>query len=289
MSRIKEKFIEVLEYIEANLDRDLDIHQLCQFAHLSKFHFHRQCSAYFGMPVASLVRLLRLKRAGYQLAFRHEMKIIDIALNAGFDSHEAFSRAFKKHFCSSPSNFRKSPDWNLWHRKYDPILLLRQKSKRIESVSAVEITSFEETLIAVHQHRGDPRKLGMSIKRFIDWRRENNLPPSASKTFNLLYNDPNLVSADEYQLDIGCAIESPVKENAFDVVTKRIPAGDCAVFRHIGSDDTLGLSVNYLYATWLPESTYQLRDFPIFLERVCFFPEVAECDAITDIYLPITK
>ncbi|WP_331245824.1 hypothetical protein [Pseudoalteromonas luteoviolacea] len=39
----------------------------------------------------------------------------------------------------------------------------------------------------------------------------------------------------------------------------------------------------------MPDSVYQLRDFPIFLERVCFFPEVAEYDAITDIYLPIIK
>nr|WP_269202120.1 helix-turn-helix domain-containing protein [Pseudoalteromonas luteoviolacea] len=61
------------------------------------------------------------------MAFRNEMKIIDIALSAGFDSREAYSRAFKKHFCLSPSNFRKSPDWSLWHVKYDPILLLRQK------------------------------------------------------------------------------------------------------------------------------------------------------------------
>ncbi|KZN43831.1 hypothetical protein N482_18555 [Pseudoalteromonas luteoviolacea NCIMB 1942] len=117
----------------------------------------------------------------------------------------------------------------------------------MDTVPEVEITSFEETLIAVNEHRGDPRKLGTSIKPFIDWRRENNLPPSASQTFNLLYNDPNLVSADEYQFDIGCAIDSPVKENTLDVVTKRIPAGDCAVLRHIGSDDTLGISVNYLY------------------------------------------
>ncbi|MBQ4811612.1 AraC family transcriptional regulator [Pseudoalteromonas luteoviolacea] len=284
-----QKFIKVLDYIEANLDGELDIKQLCHVAHLSKYHFHRQCSAYFGMPVASLVRLLRLKRAGYQLAFRNEMKVVDIALNAGFESHEAFSRAFKKHFSLTPTNFRKKPDWTQWHIKYDDIIAVRRRCQTTSLMPNIDIVSFEETLIATIEHRGDPRLVGNSIRRFIDWRRENNLPPSSSKTFNLIYSDPNLVCDDEYQLDIGCAINLPVQDNAHGVVTKRIPAGECAVLRHVGSDDTLGASVNFLYETWLADSSYQLRDFPIFLERVRFFPEVAEREMVTDIYLPITK
>lgn len=59
------------------------------------------------------------------------------------------------------------------------------------------------------------------------------------------------------------------------------------MIRHTGSDDALGEAVEYLYVRWLPESGETLRDFPIFLERVTSYPEVAEHQAMTDIYLPI--
>ena len=70
-------------------------------------------------------------------------------------------------------------------------------------------------------------------------------------------------------------------------MNKVIPAGKCAVVRHIGSDDTIGLTVQYLYSEWLNNSDFEIRDFPIFFERVSFFPEVSENEMITDVYLPI--
>jgi AraC family transcriptional regulator len=66
-----------------------------------------------------------------------------------------------------------------------------------------------------------------------------------------------------------------------------IPGGRCAVLRHIGSDDNLGQTIRYLYAQWLPQSRETLRDFPLYFQRVSFFPDVAEHAAVTDVFLPI--
>ena len=66
-----------------------------------------------------------------------------------------------------------------------------------------------------------------------------------------------------------------------------IPAGRCALLRHVGSDDQLGRSIRYLYANWLPASGEELRDFPLFMRRVTFFPDVPDSEAVTDIYLPL--
>lgn len=85
----------VLKYIEHNLDQDLTVDQLCSIAHFSKFHFHRQFANYIGMTVARYVLLLRLRQASYRIAFEETVKIIDIAFNAGFESSESFTRAFK--------------------------------------------------------------------------------------------------------------------------------------------------------------------------------------------------
>jgi AraC family transcriptional regulator len=287
VKKYQERFVEVLDYIEANLDTDLDIDKLCQRVYLSKYHFHRQCSAFFGMSVMSLVKLLRLKRAAYQLAYRDDNKVVDIALANGYESHEAFSRFFKKRFNKSPSSFRRSPDWTPWHSKYEPILILRTKVMKEKANFNVKVVDFPETLIATIEHRDSPNMLGNTIKKFIEWRKENRLPPSKSKTFNLVYDDPNTVNAKDYRFDVCCSIPHFVEENTFGIVNKTIPSGKCAVVRHIGSDDTIGLVVNYLYSEWLNDSNVKLRDFPIFFERVTFFPEVTENEMITDVYLPI--
>ena len=151
----------------------------------------------------------------------------------------------------------------------------------------VEVKDFPATLIAAMEHRGSPHQLGNTIRQFITWRKANQLPPSKSKTFNLIYDDPAITAPENFRFDIACSIEHPITSNDFNVVNKEIPAGKCAFVRHIGSDDTIGLVVDFLYSTWLPNSAYQLRDFPVFFERVSFFPEVPECEMITDVFLPI--
>lgn len=68
---------------------------------------------------------------------------------------------------------------------------------------------------------------------------------------------------------------------------KVIPAGRCAVARHIGSTDAIGATVHALYASWLPQSGEQLRDFPCFFHYIERMPDVAEHEQVTDVYLPL--
>jgi AraC family transcriptional regulator len=102
-----------------------------------------------------------------------------------------------------------------------------------------------------------------------------------------VYNDPESIEPDGYRFAICAKIKSAVALNDFGVVTKEIPGGRCAVVRHRGSDDQLGLIVNYLYCNWINQNREELRNFPLFFERIKLFPDVPEHEAKTDIYLPI--
>lgn len=287
MTRYRDQFTDVVNYIDTNLDSELDVEKLCRLACLSKYHFHRQFSSHFGMPVISLARLLRLKRASYQLAYRRDTKIVDIAMSNGFASHEAFSRAFKNHFNKSPFQFRKNPDWTPWHSKYEPVIKLRTKIMNDNYDFEVKLIEFPETLIAVMEHRGAPNLLGKTIQQFIEWRKINHLPPKKSKTFNLVYDDPAVIAPENFRFDLCCSVNDKVAPNDFGIVNKTIPKGRCAVVRHIGSDESIGMAVRFLYSTWLINSDFEVRDFSIFFESVSFYPDVPENEMITDIYLPI--
>jgi len=55
---------------------------------------------------------------------------------------------------------------------------------------------------------------------------------------------------------------------------------------YVGSDDGLGPILLYLRSQWLAQSGEALRNFPIYLQRVKFYPEMAENEAIVDVFLP---
>src|SRR3981189_3170875 len=103
----------VLDHIDRHLDDDLDLDALSSVAAYSKYHFHRQFTATFGLSVHRYVQLARMKRASYWLAYDAQ-SVTDIAMDAGYDAPDAFARAFRQRFGQSPSSFRKSPDWEPW-------------------------------------------------------------------------------------------------------------------------------------------------------------------------------
>jgi AraC family transcriptional regulator len=282
------RFRKVLGYIDCHLDDHLTIDRLSNVAAFSKYHFHRQFSELFGMSVYKYVQLTRLKRASYQLAFRDWIPIVDISLASGYENHESFSRAFKKSIGQTPSEFRAHPQWNLWNLIYQPLSDLRiEHMKPDKKLDNVKVILFKQTKVAVLEHRGDPNLIRDSIRKFIEWRKQNHLPPQVSDTFNILYDNPSETSPENFRLDICASTLRDVTNNSFGVIEKMIPGGRCAVLRYIGDDVNLGESITYLYSNWLPLSGEEPRDFPLFLQRVKFFPDVPEHEAIIDVFLPL--
>jgi AraC family transcriptional regulator len=151
----------------------------------------------------------------------------------------------------------------------------------------VKVTLFQETKVTGLEHRGDPDLIEDSVRKFIEWRKQNHLPPHVSDTFNILYNNPSETSHENFRLDICASTEGDVTDNSLGVVEKTIPDGRCAVLRYVGDDVNLGKSITYLYSNWLPLSGEEPQDFPLFLQRVKFFPDVPEQEAIIDVFLPL--
>lgn len=276
------RFDRILEYIDRHLDEKLSLEHLCRLANFSRYHFQRQFSEYVGLSVNRYIQLMRLRRASYQLAFNEERSIIDIALEAGFENPESFSRAFKKWLGQTPSQFRLEPAWQPWNEQ------MRLPERQGSLAMDVKIIDFEETMVAVYEHRGAPALIFESVREFIDWRKTSGLSPIAtSRTFGVVYDDPETTKPDAFRFDVCGEVDATVPQNPQGVITKRIPAGRCATVRHFGSPDRIAESAYYLYRNWLPESDEELRDFPMFFHYVKKVPDVSEHEQITDVYLPL--
>ena len=101
-----ERIEDVMRYIREHINEPLDRQTLAAVAGFSVPHFHRVFRAHVGESAASYVRRLRLERAGRKLRMG-AIDITEVALAAGYDSHAAFSKAFKQQFGLSPSEFRQ--------------------------------------------------------------------------------------------------------------------------------------------------------------------------------------
>ena len=272
---------QVIAYICSHLQEDLSVERLSEVAGFSMFHFHRQFTAYAGLTVAQFVRLTRLKRAAYQLAFDQKRPVIEIAFDAGFGAPESFSRAFKEAHGQTPTEFRRAPDWMSWANEPLPA------PTRSNSMNP-ELIEFAATRVAVLEHRGSPATLMSTVQRFITWRKSCQDSPVAScRTLGIVYDDPRSTPPEDFRFDVCGELKGALTPNDAGIVEKTIPSGRCAVVRHIGSTDAIGETVHDLYAKWLPQSGEQLRNFPCFFHYIERMPQVQEHEQVTDVYLPL--
>jgi AraC family transcriptional regulator len=212
----------VLDHIDAHLDGDLDLDAVSSVAAFSKFHFHRQFTATFGLSAHSYVQLSRLKRASFRLAYRDAMSVTDIAMDAGYEAPDAFARAFRRRFGQSPSSFRKAPDWAPWLAAFEPLDNARSKLMQTYTPDDVTIREVAPTRVAIFEHRGDPATLGATIQRFIAWRKAAGLHPSTSPTFNVWRSERRPAQPADYSQDLCCGTDKPVEAHG-EAVGRRDP------------------------------------------------------------------
>lgn len=286
--RYHAKMLRVLDHIDQHLDEELNLEAVSAVAAFSPFHFHRQFKATFGISLHRYVQLARMRRASTQLANIDEASITEIALDAGYEAPDAFARAFRQRFQQSPSTFRKAPEWEPWLRAFAPLTTARSKvMDSIFTPDQVTIREVAPTRVAVFEHHGDPETLGVTIQRFIAWRKAAGLSPRTSPTFSVWYSERRPANPADYRTHL-CAGIGPEDDFEFEgktVRTSEIPGGRCAVIRVTGDTHNLEPAAVYLYRDWLPVSGEEMRDFPIYCQR--FFLDQPEQRTAAELFLPL--
>jgi AraC family transcriptional regulator len=278
----------VLDHIDRHLDGDLDLDAVSGVAAFSKFHFHRQFKATFGVSLHRYVQLARMRRASKRLADGQGQSVTDIALDAGYETPDAFARAFRQRFAQSPSRFRKSPEWEPWLAAFGPLNAARSKIMQTTfTPDQVTLRDVEPTRVAMFEHRGDPATLDVTIQRFIAWRKAAGLSPKTNATFNIWYSERRPADPADYRMDlcVGVGADQPIDPAGQTVKAGEIPGGRCAVLRVTGDTHNLEPAALYLYRDWLPASGEEMRDFPIYCQR--FLLDDPEQGAAAELFLPL--
>jgi len=288
LQNYKTRMQRVLDHIDRHLDDDLSLEAMSGVAAFSKFHFHRQFMATFGLSLHSYVQLVRLKRASHRLAEKDAQSVTEIAMEAGYDAPDAFARAFRRRFGQSPSSFRKSPDWVPWLQAFGPLDKGKCKLMTITyRHDEVSISYVPPTPVAILEHRGDRATLGATIDRFIAWRKAAGLSPATSPTFNIFRSERTPANPADYSMDLCVGTDQPIDANDQDMKAGTIPGGRCAVLRVVHNTHNLEPAALYLYREWLPASGEEARDFPLYCRRWLPTPDATIQDAVVELHLPL--
>jgi AraC family transcriptional regulator len=278
---------EAIKYIELHLDEELDAQAVCAHIGFSQYHFHRIFMAMLGESVKDYVRKRRLMVAADKLA-GSTTPILELALASGFDSQEAFTRAFKKMFRTTPGAYRKSGANVSAIRKFEITeKMLRHLAEGVTMQPKI-IKRGRELAIGMGDSfvQGQTEEIGALWGRFVPRmheiknRKPYDLGVCASK-------HPIIVKKDG---DTFIYVAAVAVENADHVpdgmVVCDIPESTFAVFTHSGPIMNIKHTCEYIWGTWLPESGYELTDTPDYeLYDSRFDPKTGSGEV--DIYVPI--
>lgn len=251
-----------VDHIEAHLDEDLPVADVARAAGLSRWHFQRIFSAITGETLMTYIRARRMALACERLAST-ETRVVDIAVLAGFGSHEAFTRAFKKALGVTPTAFRRA-------------------NRALPFVSKVQFTtdylghittnlSLEPTI----EHLDAMTMVGATTEFYGVGSDRNNIadkiPPLWESFLSREHEVADIVAGTGYGViseedstserliyraswQISSSAESAQERVPDGMTVFEVSAGNYAIFCHRGPANQLDHTVNYAYSTWLTRS-----------------------------------
>lgn len=290
--------LRALRRVTADLDGAIDLSALAKEAALAPLHFHRIFRGMIGETPLELHRRLRMERAAEQLA-HGSSSITTIAFDAGYETHEAFTRAFRKAFAMSPSEFREDQ-----HRARSACA--RPRSCELVARSGIHFTrdlevTFQpgastmnvtieqvpELRLASVRHVGPYDAISEAFARLGATAGPAGLIRPGAKMIAIYHDDPETTPASELRADAALSVESSVAlPNG--LVEARIPAGSYAKTTHKGPYSKLGDAWSRFMGEWLPSSGRRLGDGTMF-EVYKNTPENAKPEDLeTEMYLSVT-
>ncbi len=284
------------------LDEALDLTELARSAALSPLHFHRIFRGMLGETPLELHRRLRLERASSRLATT-DSSVTSIAFDAGYETHESFTRAFRDAYSASPTEFRdrtrdaretstRRPPCALaapsgLHFTEPPTADLHLSIPRGDCAMNVDIQPMPEMRVAAISHLGPYNTIFEACQRLGAIAGPAGLLKHPGAAMVAIYHDdPDTTPQAELRSDAGIVVPADVAipNELFEI---RLPAGRYARTTHVGPYTLLGDAWARFMGRWLPESGHRVgTGTPYEIYRNT--PMTAKPDELrTDLYLPI--
>jgi AraC family transcriptional regulator len=264
-----------IDYIEEHLAEELPLAVLAKKAGFSEYHYHRIFQTMVGDTAADYIRKRRLVRAAYRVA-QSDDRLLDIALDHGFQSHETFLRAFRRLFGCTPWEYRKhggrTPIYlkaDLLQSRFNPYLGGIRMEYRIVKKPEFKVIGYE---LRTSNHDGrNYREIPAFWQTYLTERLYERIPNRVHTESGVelgICTDFDMETG-EFSYIIGMEV------NGFDGVPegmacRSFPVAEYAVFTTPQFSSSIQNTWKAIFGEWFPQSGYQhagTAEFELYDER----------------------
>ena len=268
---------KVVAYINNHLDETLDLKTLANEAALSDFHFHRIFKALKGEAIGGYITRLRLEATARLLRYT-SLTIEEIAFNIGYETSASLSKAFKKQYGISPTEYRTNKDTYIMKKEIiNPDLALK----------APKIVTLEPKNLIYVALTGAYRSLdyGKAYEQLWAVIKAQKLFTKGIESICISYDDPKITEGSLQRSDVCLAIHKPATPQE-EVSCKTLAGGKYAVFFYQGCYENLS-QVYDTAVRWVIDHQYTLREEPFFEKYLNDARRTPKEKLKTEIYIPI--
>jgi AraC family transcriptional regulator len=257
-----QRILRVLVHVQQNLARELGLEELARVACFSPFHFHRVFRGMVGESVGQYVRRLRLEQAAQRLK-QGKRTVTDIAFDAGYETHESFTRAFRGAFGCSPSEYRAHTGASTRidspahvhlaeegdEPAFEPLTLEASRMK-------VEIKTIAPMRVAFLRHVGPYEAVGETWERLCEHAGVAGLIGGDTCFLGASYDDPEVTPPDKIRYD-ACLTVADDFQGEGEVGAQTLGGGRYASVLHEGAYEKLNETYAALFGQWFPENGHE--------------------------------
>jgi AraC family transcriptional regulator len=274
-------------FIEEHLEEYMELEDLAARAGFSPFHFHRVFSEVIGESPMAFIRRLRLERAVYRMKVSPD-NVLQIGLEAGFQSAESFTRAFVRHFKIRPSEFRAMlaefrrcltelfGNFGDWQAEEYSDMQVSDESE----ITSFRLKSFAVRKVIFKRYLGGYSQLLAPEAKFedlwsplFDFADQHGLNYSKAELIGISHDDPYVCDKERVRFDACLPINGDVPVDD-EIGVRELRSGMNSVREHFKGFEEIDNTFAIIGVEWIPAVNYMLDMRPPF--------EVYQCQEISN-------
>ena len=292
----KSRINKVFQFIDENLGSDLSLNTLAEIACFSPFHFHRIFKFTTNETLNEYVTRQRIEKSALDLLHK-TLSTTELAHKYGFSDNSSFSRAFKKYFGISPTEFKsQNPHRHSKIRQleskngqaYPPyeqyLCIIDNLNNWIKMNANIEIKEMPQMELAYVSSMGS-QNLEAAYQQLIKWATPQGLMNAQTKMVTIYHDSFKVTAAHKVRMSASILLEKPVKTEG-EIGLTSIESGKFIVGSFEIGVNEFEKSWTGLFL-WMNENGYKKADrnpFEIYHNN---FNEHPEKKARVDFYIPI--
>lgn len=277
--RIERVIAAVAESLEQ--ERELpSTASLAAVANFSAFHFMRVYRALAGESLGTTLQRLRLARAAHLLA-ASAAPISEVSGRVGFETPQAFARAFRQHFGVAPSEARTVNVANA-------NAMATPAPSQPRPAIRVDVVALKPFRVVVMRTQGSYTKLDQVYRNLYEWMAKRGALETIDGIWGVPQHDRRDTPEPDYSFDC-CLATSQELSAGEGVALADLGGGEYLRYRHEGSFDRLDESHDAMFRELLAHPEWHLRDAPVLQEYLNDPDETPEAELRTHVYVPIDR